>query len=163
MTTADNSSKPNGPASWAESFGPTPNYSWWPTGGSSPTQPPAPVGTASSAYQSYQAAIFEVPEGTTSLYVPVVASSTTETDSGWYAGNDFNGCPAFYVCWSESFDSAYPGVSLFLSPPSFSVSPSSLTLTQGSSATLSLTDYIPGSRLRPVRWHHAKNSASSPA
>ena len=139
VTTADHSSKPNGPASWAESFSPTPNYSWWPTGGPSPTQPPAPVGTASSAYQSYQAAIFEVPEGTTVLPVTVMASSTTETDSGWYD------CNLFWVCWSESFDPQLLGVGLFLFPPSFSVSPSSLTLAQGSSATLSLTDYIPGS------------------
>ena len=134
VVTTDTSSFPGNNAGWYESFS-GPDFSHY------PNAVPPPV-TATGTFVSEQASIFEVPEGTTSASLTSYGGYETETDT-WTSYT----CYYFFTCLSES--SHYIGVEVSVrmtpQPPVLSASPSSQSLTGGSSGTISIQALVPGS------------------
>ena len=115
-------------AAWQENFsGPTLNIA----------PPPA---TATSTFQSYQAAIFQAPEGTTSFGLFGGGSYAAEKDT-------FYSCGLFgwATCESSAEQGATVTISLNVRPPAISVSPTSLVLSSGTSGSFGIQATIPGS------------------
>ncbi|HEX2648060.1 MAG TPA: hypothetical protein VHO95_12605 [Candidatus Dormibacteraeota bacterium] len=102
------------------------------------TVPPPP--TASGSFQSYQAAIFLAPEGTTSFSLYGSAAYVTEKDTFYSCG--FLG---LLVCESSAEQGAQVGITLNVRPPVISVSPTSLVLSSGTSGSFAIQAAIPGS------------------
>jgi hypothetical protein len=134
VVTTDQSSRTGGRAGWVENFA-GPSYTAYP----SVVPPPA---TATGTFGSEQATIFQVPEGTPSFSLTGIAGFTTEKDT-WTAYT----CYIFFTCYSESSSFAGSSVSLRMTPqpPVLSVSPTSLQVPRGSSATLNIQALVPGS------------------
>ena len=129
VTTTDQTS--GNTAAWQENFT-GPNYSAWPFG---PTPPPP---TSTGTFISYQAAIFIAGEGTSSFNLTPVVVSKMELD------NNFHLCFPF-LCYTQNFLTTTLSVPLTIQPPAFSVSPSALQLTSGSSGGFSIAAYVPNS------------------
>ncbi len=134
VVTTDQSSPTGGKAGWVENFA-GPSYTAYP----SVVPPPA---TATGTFGSEQAAIFQVPEGTASFSLTGIAGFATERDT-WTAYT----CYIFFTCYSESSSFAGSTVTLRMTPqpPVLSVSPTSLQVPKGSSATLNIQALVPGS------------------
>jgi hypothetical protein len=119
VTTTDQSSLSSGMAQWQESF----------QGEASPPSG-APPGTSISTFQSFQGAIFQVPEGTTGfdLNVDTSVSSTFQPEFGN----------------PETAEMSY-NAQLRVCPPVFSVSNSALPIALGKQGSLEVTAGVPSS------------------
>ncbi len=135
VTTYDQTNYSTITAAWQENFG-GPSYYWWPAG------PTAPPGTSTGSFQSDQAAIFKAPEGTSSFSLTSYGMSETQKD---YNGHT---CWFFltpYYCYSSTYTGVNLSIGLTVQPPVLSVSPSALQLPRGSSGTLNVQAFVPGS------------------
>lgn len=136
VVTTDQTSYPNITAAWQESFG-GPSYFWWPVSIS------APPGTSTGSFQSDQAAIFSAPEGTSSFTLTGYAGSETEEDSNFHACWTWLG--TMYLCYSSGYSGVNLSIRMTVQPPVLAVSPSGLSLSRGSSGTISIQAVVPGS------------------
>jgi hypothetical protein len=120
VTTTDQSDIPSGAARWQETFNIDDN---------------SPPPSSTSTFLSYQGAIFEVPEDTTSFLVNV-ASETQFGHCVTVGPTDTRCSPDYVLSISSDLD---------ISPPTFSLTPSQLKIQPGDQAQIQLKASIPSS------------------